>query len=329
MGTNGRPGSGDRRPDKGLMDIPKLSAQRKEEIRSEILAGIRSWKKEPEEPRRASVGRFGKKGIFGTVGVGLAAALLAVVLVQTDRSEESKTAIVPAVSGETIPPSKNGGPIGGQAGGLDQDPDDINKNADGLPEGVADPRVTLTYGEFLERWREASKIGGETAKLTALRGEGITLSNTVPRLGETSQSFGPSGTGYRYRVWTDNASRIETREDARMREIAFTFAKPKGGEAQNADTAELLRIVTNVLQPELNEADRSELLDALRFRDFDKEIGSRIAESEGLLYTVARESDGLQLAVRFLRTEGQPDGIGQLQDNMLDVLEGRVSETEK
>ncbi|OWA35345.1 hypothetical protein B9G55_11890 [Saccharibacillus sp. O16] len=321
MGTKGQPGNGNQEPGRGLMDIPKLSAQRKEEIRDGIMTEIRSWKKEPDTPQRTSLGRFGKRGVIGTVGAGLAAVLLAVVLVQTDRTGDSGTAVAP------VAPSVNGGPIGGQAGVGGVDSDDINKNEEGLPEGVADLKVTLTYGEFLNRWKTASKSSEELSRLTALRGENPTFSGSIPGLGETLQSFGEAGSDDRFKVWTDNQTQEGGLEGARMREMEFTFMKTSGGEAQSPNTTKLLRFVTNVLQPELSDEDREELLDSLRFRDFESKTGSRIAESAGLLYTISRDDEGLKLAVRFLREEGQSDGMGELQDGLLDILQGRGSDS--
>lgn len=316
MGTNGPTGGSGREPGKGLVDIPKLSAQRKEEIRSGILTGIRSWTKEPEEePKRARVNKRRRRlWTGGGIGAGCAAiALAAVLMVQTDTftnwgaAGTNYTAGVTGETGQHPTDSTAGNGTSPYAHELSVAGIDV----DDMPEGIADPLLPLTYDEFRSRWE--ANANSEEVAISAADKDGQTLQGALPRLNETRQNFGESASGYSYTAWSDN-------ESGTLRELVFQLGDSSEGVAENSADPEVVRYVTTVLQPELTETEREALLDQLRFRDFEAKGGSRIAESGGLVYTLDRSGDKQRLIVQFMRTEGQPDEMGKWQDSMLEIV---------
>lgn len=316
MGTNGPTGGNGREPGKGLVDIPKLSAQRKEEIRSGILTGIRSWTKEPEEePKRASVNKRRRRlWTGGGIGAGcMAVAVAAVLLVQTDTFTNWGAAGPGHTAGVTVETGQN--PTDASSG-KDSSPyahelSIAGVDTNDMPEGIAEPLLTLTYEEFRSRWE--ANASSEQVAISAADKEGQTLQNALPRLDETRQNFGEDTSGYGYTAWSGN-------EDGNLREIVFQLGDSPEGIAENPADSEVVRYVTTVLQPGLPEAEREALLDQLRFRDFEARGGSRIAESEGLVYTLDRNGDKQRLIVQFMRAGDQPDALGKWQDSLLDVV---------
>lgn len=313
MGTNGPTGGNGREPGKGLVDIPKLSAQRKEEIRSGILTGIRSWTKEPEEePKSARVNKRRRRlRTGGGIGAGCAAVVLAAVLmVQTDTFTnwgDSGSGHTAGVTGERGQNPESGDGVSPYADELSIAGIDTGD----MPEGIADPVLRLTYDEFRSRWE--ANASSEQVAISAADKDGQTLQNALPRLDENRQSFGQASSGYGYTAWSDN-------EDGDLRELVFQLGDSPEGVAENPADSEVVRYVTTVLQPELTEAEREALLDQLRFRDFEAKGGSRIAESEGLVYTLDRSEDKQRLIVRFMRIEGQADALGKWQDSLLEIV---------
>jgi len=315
-GTNGPTGGNGREPGKGLVDIPKLSAQRKEEIRSGILTGIRSWTKEPEEePQRTGVNAKRRRlWAGGGIGAGcVAIALAAVLTVQTDAftnwadSGASRTAGVTDETGQNptdASPGKETFPYGHELSVAGVDVND-------MPEGIAEPLLPLTYDEFRSRWE--ANASSEQVAISAADKDGQTLQNALPRLNETRQDFGEESFGYGYTAWTGN-------EDGKLRELVFRLGDSSEGVAKNPADSEVVRYVTTVLQPGLTETEREALLDQLRFRDFEAKGGSRIAESGGLVYTLDRNEEKQRLIVQFMRAEDQPDALGKWQDSLLDIV---------
>ncbi|MDO3411289.1 hypothetical protein QWJ34_16105 [Saccharibacillus sp. CPCC 101409] len=342
MGTNGRTdgrGNG-REPRSGLIDIPKLDEQRKEQIRSGILTGIRSWKKEADEPQRAK-GNGRRRGmIAGGIGAGFAAAALAVVLVQTDglsgpaasggapqAADTAAGSVEESGTGANGTEADGGAAASSEPGFLDlpRAPHELSAlSADGaeMPEGIADTLNGLTYDEFRGRWQQnAADADEDTQKLTSLEGEELTLGSSLPRLDETLQAFGDPALGYGYTAWTDN-------EDEELREIDFRLGSPAVGQGQDESEAALLRFVTTVFQPELSETERAKVLDQLRFRDYERAGGYRMSESGGLLYTLDRSGERAMLIVQFLRRDDQPDALGKWQDSLLESVRGAVKGAE-
>ncbi|OWR31244.1 hypothetical protein CDO73_07525 [Saccharibacillus sp. O23] len=315
MGTNGRPGSGDHRPDKGLMDIPKLSAQRKEEIRGEIMSGIRSWTKVPRESEQRQTRQIRKRKLWagGGIGAGALALAAAAMLILPWQGNDSGTGIP---NGPT--PSVSAGQ-GSDTIIYPDAPSIPGIDGEEMPEGIADPLVPLTYEEFRSRWE--AKAGSEDVRINAADKDGQLLSGALPMLNENRQNFGDAAKGYGYNAWT-NA------EGNELRELAFRLGPSNGtGEETEADR-DVIRYVTEVLQPDLPQADRDELMDRLRFRDFDRKGGSRIAESAGLVYTLDRNGDRQILFVQFMRAEDQPDELGKWQDKLLDTVRKSGVESE-
>ncbi|WP_037285230.1 hypothetical protein [Saccharibacillus sacchari] len=317
-GTNGPTGGNGREPGKGLVDIPKLSAQRKEEIRSEILTGIRSWTKEPEEePKRARVNKRRRRlWTGGGIGAGfVAVAVAAVLLVQNDTFTNwgaAGSGHTAGVTGETgrnptdASPGKDSSPYAHELSIAGIDTND-------MPEGIAEPLLPLTYEEFRSRWE--ANASSERVAISAADKDGQTLQNALPRLNETRQNFGEASSGYGYTAWSSN-------EDGKLRELVFQLGDLSEGVAENPADSEVVRYVTTVLQPGLPETEREALLDQLRFRDFEAKGGSRIAESGGLVYTLDRNEDKQRLIVQFMRAEDQPDALGKWQDSLLDIVRG-------
>jgi len=315
-GTNGPTGGNGREPGKGLVDIPKLSAQRKEEIRSGILTGIRSWTKEPEEePKRAGVNKKRRRlWTGGGIGAGcVAIALAAVLTVHTDAftnwgdSGASRTA---GVTGETEQNPTDASP-GKETFPYEHELSVAGVDVNDMPEGIAEPLLPLTYDEFRSRWE--ANASSERVAISAADKDGQTLQNALPRLNETRQDFGEESLGYGYTAWSGN-------EDGNLRELVFRLGDSSEGVAENPADSEVVRYATTVLQPELTETEREALLDQLRFRDFEAKGGSRIAESGGLVYTLDRNEEKQHLIVQFMRAEDQPDALGKWQDSLLDIL---------
>ncbi len=317
MGTNGRPGSGDHRPDKGLMDIPKLSAQRKEEIRGEIMSGIRSWTKVPQESEPQKTRQIRKRRLWAGGGIGagaLALAAAAMLILPWQGSDSGKG--IPNPNGNLPSVSAGQGQGQGQAHGngtfdYSNLPALPSLEGEDMPEGIADPLVPLTYEEFRSRWE--AKASSEDVRIGAADKDGQLLRGVLPLLSENRQNFGDAAKGYGYSAWTN----VEGNE---LRELAFRLGPSNGTSAETQADCDVIRYATEVLQPDLTQADRDELMDQLRFRDFDRKGGSRIAESAGLVYTLDRNGERQILFVQFMRAEDQPDEMGKWQDKLLEII---------
>ncbi|CAM4111319.1 hypothetical protein [Saccharibacillus endophyticus] len=313
-GTNGPTGGNGREPGKGLVDIPKLSAQRKEEIRSGILTGIRSWTKEPEEePKRTGVNAK-RRRLWAGGGAGLAAvAIASVVIVQSGGianwvgtgSNGGAT-----VNGQPNPAASGLSPVDGSSRYAEELPT-VNIDPSEAENDIAEPRLAKTYEEF--KWSWAAVANPDAVRIFPSEQEAQSFQNSIPLLTETVQKFGKPGLEYEYTAWSNV-------KDGNLRELVFRLGPVADGAAENPSDHEVVRFVTTILQPELPESERSELLDKLRFRDFEAKGGTREAESEGLLYTLNRNGDRQRLIVQFLRKQDQPDEMGRLQDSLLQIL---------
>ncbi|WP_172195683.1 hypothetical protein [Saccharibacillus qingshengii] len=328
MGTNGPTGGSGRGPGKGLLDIPKLDPQRKEQIRSGILTGIRSWTKLPgeaEPPRRES-GNGRRRLLRGSgIGAGCAAlALAAVLIVQTQGGEpgEVSSRAVPAAASADRPGQPAAEP-GNADRNLETGPtadksaesppiwtEEEDRSGEG-PHGVAGTRLGLTYEQFLMRWRTGASQ--ELEQLILPVSDHPILSQALPGLRNTTQRFGAQGAGYGYGVWM-NADNDE------LRRITFQLAPIEAGQFKNESNDAVVRYVTQVLQPDLTEAQRAELLDQLRFRDYEQPGGSRFTEISGVLYTLDQSEGNPRLIVEFARKEGELDEMGKFQDTLLPIV---------
>lgn len=301
MRTNGPTGGNRQEPGRGLIDIPKLDPQRKEQIRSGILTGIRSWKKSAEDPVQPQPRGIRRRRVLLGGGLGLAglAAALSFLLLQTTGDPSSglnvasrtESAIGEGGSGET--------PASGAAGN------------EAVPQGLAPPLLSLSYGEFRERWEQGSSTAG--SELTAVSGEAEAYPDSLPHLDEHRQAFGRPEKGYRYAAWSN-------RDDGRLREITFWLGPSTSGRNPDPSDTAVIRYVTDVLQPDLTDTERERILNELRFRDFERKGGSRISGNEELLYTLDRSGERQYLTVTFLREPEQPDELGIWQDKLLDIL---------
>jgi len=299
------------------MDIPKLSAQRKEEIRGEIMSGIRSWTKVPQEAEQQKTRQIRKRRLWagGGIGAGALALAAAAMLILPWQGSDSGTGIP---NGPT--PSVSAGQGSGSGTVIYPDAPAIpGIDGEEMPEGIADPRVPLTYEEFRSRWE--AQAGSEDVRINAADKDGQLLSGALPMLDENRQNFGDPAKGYGYNAWS-NA------EGGELRKLAFRLGPSNGTSEETLADRDVIRYVTEVLQPDLPQADRDELMDRLRFRDFDRKGGSRIAESAGLVYTLDRGGERQILFVQFMRAEDQPDELGKWQDKLLDTVRISAIESE-
>ncbi|MCQ4087508.1 hypothetical protein [Saccharibacillus sp. JS10] len=318
-GTKKSTGGKSREPVQGLVDIPELSAQRKAEIQNNIMTEIRSWKKEPEK----TVKRIEKRRRWwtgGGIGVGCAGLAVAAVLVMQNGGWMDSNGLGNregvTVSGQSPSWQEFGAvPIDGSDRYEDILPTINLENAEEAE--VAEPRSPMTYEKFGFTW--AATANPDSVRVFPDEKKAVAYANSIPLLVETVQHFGSPELGYRYTAWSNI-------EDGNLRELEFVLGPVEKGIAQDAatDTA-VIQFVTGVLQTDLTQSERGEVMDQLRFRDFEPSGGSRMAESKGILYTLDRNGDRQRLIVQFLRKENQPDQFGQLQDSLLkDVREKEV-----